>query len=624
MLRTAGALLTVCGLAADWPRFLGPAADGSSPETGLLAPWPKAGPKMLWDCPLGVGYPPPVVAGGRLFHFDRFDNVVRLTCRDAATGAERWKAEFPTAYEDLYGYEPGPRACPVADGERVYVHGADGLLACVSAADGKEVWKLDTRAAYRFHQNFFGAGSVPWVEGDLLLVAVGGSPPGRRPTDLRDAKPNGTCVVAFDKLTGKERWRVGDDLASYASPTVAAIGGKRTGLYFARGGLLGFDPATGAERFRFPWRAKSLESVNAANPLVAGDRVLLSECYQRGSVLLDLAGGKPAAVWADPGRDEPALLAHWSTPVHHAGFVYGSSGRHANEADLRCVELATGEVKWRERRTGRCTLLKADSHLVSLGEGGELRLVRLNPEKYDEVSRWEIPGLGYPCWAPPVLSDGRLYVRGRGDRGNRLVCCELLPSRVACLRHQGRPDRGRQELGQVAAEPGDLPQQRAGDVRELLLGHQEHRLDARVEVPVHQGHGELVLHVRQGAQPPHHDPGAGPADELHRQPVERLHRHVVVVARHRPDEFGPLGRVEQGGLVRVDADPDDQPVEQPGRPADHVQVAVVDRVEGAGVNGHPGRERLRHGVTGRRLGTGRGRRTCCNSAATPAAGRPGR
>ena len=425
MLPLSSLLLLAAALPADWPRFLGPTADGSSPEVGLLEAWPKGGLRPLWDCPLGVGYAPPVVAAGKLYHFDRFNDAVRLTCRDAASGAERWRWETPTSYEDPYGYEPGPRACPIVDGDRVYLHGADGLLACVS--DGKPVWQADTRKAYRFHPNFFGAGSVPWVEGDLLLVAVGGSPPGPRPTDLRDARPDGTAVVAFDKLTGVERWRTGDDLASYSSPVVATVAGKRVGLHFARGGLLGFDPVTGTRRFRFPWRAKLLESVNAANPLVVGDRVLVSECYGPGAVLLDLAGGDPKTVWSDAGRDpdEKALQAHWATPVHHAGFVYGSSGRNANDAELRCVELATGAVKWRERRTGRCTLLKADGHLLVFGEYGELRLVRLNPERYDEASRWQVPGLGYPCWAPPVLSDGRLFVRGRGDGGNRLVCLDV-------------------------------------------------------------------------------------------------------------------------------------------------------------------------------------------------------
>ncbi|MFO0851455.1 MAG: PQQ-binding-like beta-propeller repeat protein [Gemmataceae bacterium] len=432
-------LLGICLLAAmvadrprsDWPRFLGPAGDGTSPETGLNWKWPKAGPPKLWECELGFGYAPPTVAGGKLFHFDRVGDSARLTCRDAATGAEVWKYEYPTRYEDLYGYDPGPRACPVVDGERVYVHGVDGVLACVSVADGKEVWRTDTKAAYHVHQNFFGAGGSPLVDGDVLIVPVGGSPKGPRPADLRDAKPDGTCVVGFDKRTGKEKYRVGMDLASYATPVIATVGGKRTGLYFARGGLLGFDPQTGAEAFRFPWRAKKHDSVNAANPLVAGDKVLVTECYEKGAALLDLASGKPAVAWSDADREpnEKAMMAHWCTPVRVGGYVYGCSGQHPNDADLRCVELATGEVKWRERRTSRCTLIHVDGHLVSLGEIGELRVFKPNPDRYEEVTRWEVPGIGYPSWAPPVVSRGRLYLRGKDETrrdGHKLMCFDLL------------------------------------------------------------------------------------------------------------------------------------------------------------------------------------------------------
>lgn len=425
-MRVLFALLAVPFAAgADWPTLLGPTADGVSAETGIIAPWPKAGLRKLWDCPLGLGYAPPVVAAGRLYHFDRFGDDCKLTCRDAATGKELWAYSYPTTYEDFYGYDPGPRACPVVDGDRVYVYGPEGMLACVRAADGKEAWKLDTRAKYLFHQNFFGVGSVPVVAGDLLLVAVGGSPKGPRPIDLRDAKPDGTCIVAFDKKTGAEKWRAGQDLASYSSPVVKPIGGQPTGLYFARGGLFAFDPATGAERFGFPWRAKVEESVNAANPVVVGDKVLLTECYGPGAVLLDLKDGKPAVVWSDADKDrgEEAMKCHWNTPVVKDGFVYGSSGRNTNDADLRCVELATGEVKWRQRRTYRCTLTMVDNHLIGLNEAGELFLLKPDPAKYAEVSKYAAPELAYPCWAPPVVADGRLYVRGKG----RLVCLELIP-----------------------------------------------------------------------------------------------------------------------------------------------------------------------------------------------------
>ena len=420
-------LLAAQAPAADWPTLLGPTRDNVSPEKGIVAPWPKAGLKKLWECDLGVGYAPSTIAAGKLYHFDRFGDKARLTCREAATGKELWKFEYATDYEDFYGYDPGPRACPVIDGDRVYLHGVEGVLVCVNAADGKEVWKVDTQAQYHFHQNFFGVGSVPLIDGELLIVPVGGSPKGPRPIDLREAKPNGTGVVAFDKKTGKVKYEALDELASYASPVLTTIDGKKTCLYFARGGLAGFDPQTGKSLFHFPWRARDLESVNAANPVAVNERVLLSECYGPGAVFLDLKGGKPKVVWSDAEKDrfDKSLQCHWNTPIHADGFVYGSSGRHTEDAELRCVELKSGEVKWEKKRTTRCTLLHADGHLVSLSEYGVLSLIKVNPQKYEEVSKYEVPELAYPCWAPPVLCDGILYVRGKG----KLVALELIPKK---------------------------------------------------------------------------------------------------------------------------------------------------------------------------------------------------
>ena len=203
---------------ADWPQFLGPTSNSNSAETGILTAWPKTGLKKLWDCPLGLGYAPPAVAAGRLYHFDRVGDAARLTCRNATTGEVIWRHESPTEYQDLYGYDPGPRASPLVDGERVYTYGADGVLECVTAAKGEPVWRLDTREKYRFHQNFFGVGSAPLVFGELLIVAVGGSPKGPRPADLRDARGNGTGIVALDKKTGAVKYTLSDELASYASP----------------------------------------------------------------------------------------------------------------------------------------------------------------------------------------------------------------------------------------------------------------------------------------------------------------------------------------------------------------------------------------------------------------------
>lgn len=413
---------------ADWPTFLGPTRDGVSTEKGILTSWPKAGLKKLWDCDLGQGYAPPVVADGKLYHFDRFGDAARLTTRNAETGEFLWKYEYPTEYEDQYGYDPGPRACPVVDGDRVYLHGADGILACVSTT-GKEVWKVDTKAKYHVHQNFFGAGSVPLVVDDLLIVPLGGSPKGAKPFDFRDVKGDGSGFVAFDKKTGAEKYKSTDELASYSSPVLTELHGKKTVVYFARAALVGIDPTNGKERFRFPWRAKSLESVNAANPVVVGNQILVTECYEKGAALVEITPDfKAKEVWSDkdPDKDEKSLMAHWSTPVLDGKYVYGCSGRHTPEGDIRCVELATGAVKWKQTKTYRVTFTKIDGHILALGEDGTLTLFKPNPDKFERVEQWkEVPELEYPCWAPPVVSHGLLYLRGKG----KLACYELVPKK---------------------------------------------------------------------------------------------------------------------------------------------------------------------------------------------------
>lgn len=422
----------------DWPCFLGPTHDSVSREKGILAPWPAEGPRLVWERTIGIGYAMPSISRGRLFHFDRRGNRCTLHCWKAETAEPLWTFDYSTDYRDQYNYNGGPRCCPVIDGDRVYTFGPEGMLHCVRVVDGKLLWKVDTRAAFGVVQNFFGVGSTPVIEGDLLLVQVGGSPKGSDLESFLDLKGNGSGLVAFDKYTGKVRYQVSDELASYSSPVVATIGKRRCCFLFARGGLLALAPASGKVAFHFPWRANLLESVNASNPVIVGDRVFISECYQLGSALLAVRPDGCTEVWTDrdKGRRAKSLLCHWMTPIYVNGHVYASSGRHKGEAELRGVELATGKVRWREPDLTRAALLLVDEHFVLLGEDGWLRLVKVNPDRYEEVSRVLLrqpgrdgkpdpdgePLLEEPCWAAPILSHGLLYVRG--DR--RLVCLELI------------------------------------------------------------------------------------------------------------------------------------------------------------------------------------------------------
>jgi outer membrane protein assembly factor BamB len=417
---------------SDWPKFLGPLGTSVSTEKGILSPWPKAGPKIVWHKEVGLGYGMPVIANGKLYHFDRHGKNLRLTCMNAKTGAAIWDFEYPSVYKDSFGYNNGPRCSPLVDGDHVYTYGVEGMLYCLKADTGKPVWSVNTNADFNVIQNFFGVGSTPVIEGKLLIAQVGGSPPGSAQRNLFDKslKSNGTGVVAFDKLTGKVVYKIGDELASYASPVLASINNRRYCFVFARGGLLAFDPATGKIDFRFPFRTDDVESVNASNPVVVDDKVLISECYGIGSALLKVKGNGFDVLRDESKKLKKTMMTHWMTPIYHDGYLYGSSGRHTPGADLRCIDFETGKVMWSEPRLTRTSLLMVDGHFICLAEDGTLRLLKVDSKKYDEVSSVELidprtkePLLEYPCWAAPILSHGLLYVRGE----KRLVCLELIP-----------------------------------------------------------------------------------------------------------------------------------------------------------------------------------------------------
>ena len=227
-------------------------------------------------------------------------------------------------------------------------------------------------------------------------------------------------------------WQEWEKQASYASPVVATIHGKRHVLCLMRQGLVSLSPTNGEVNFSFWFRSPVTESVNAMNPVVVDDLILLSAAYYKiGSVCLRV---RPDGKGVEEVWRSTVLEMHWSTPVYHDGYLYGFSGRNEPDAHFRCVELKTGKMMWdRDERWphhsteaptvyGRGSCIIADGKLIALGEGGLLGLFKLNPEKAEEISRWQVPMLHYPSWAAPVLSGRRLYLRGEGV----LICVGVI------------------------------------------------------------------------------------------------------------------------------------------------------------------------------------------------------
>ncbi len=421
----------------NWPRMLGPSGNSVSGETGIRTDWVAGKLPIKWAYETGVGYGNCVVADGYVFQFDRYGDVERLVCLDPMNGVEKWRWESPVVYRDMYGYNDGPRVSPIVHQNHVYVYGVAGKLACLKIDSGQLVWQRNINKEYGVVQNFFGVGATPIAHRDLLWVMVGGSPTSSQRVgdgQLNLVEPNGTAMVAFDCRSGKELYRVGNYLASYSAPIIANIDNADWCLSFVREGLLAFHAQDGSHETFFPWRSDVMESVNAASPVVFGNRIFLSETYGPASVIVEIKAGTLVEVWRDgKTRKDQTFRAHWATPIRVGDLLFGSSGRNEPDSDFRCIELNTGKVRWIERNRQRTTSLLVDNHLIVLGEYGQLSLIRPNPDGWDLVTSVDLERmtnpknrrslLEYPCWAPPVLSDGLLYVRGP----KHLVCLELIP-----------------------------------------------------------------------------------------------------------------------------------------------------------------------------------------------------
>ncbi len=210
-----GHALNFAASAQDWPQFLGPTRNGVFAGTNLAPSWPKEGPPIVWSKKTGDGYSGPVVAGGKLILFHQLGPRDTIECLDAATGKTVWTADYPTSYQDDFDRGDGPRATPAIAGGRVFTFSAEGKLNCWSFADGKNVWSADTRREFAASKGFFGVASSPLVEGNALILNLGGK--------------DGAGIVAFEQASGKVLWKATSHEASYTNYVNWLVEVKRRG-----------------------------------------------------------------------------------------------------------------------------------------------------------------------------------------------------------------------------------------------------------------------------------------------------------------------------------------------------------------------------------------------------------
>lgn len=396
----ASAVAGAAASAADWPQWRGPNRDAVSRETGLLKQWPDGGPPLKWTAKgIGQGYSAPAVAGGRIYLMGEDASSSYVRALDAKDGSILWS----TPVGKIGGNYEGPRSTPTIDGDRVYALGQWGDLVCLSAKDGKEVWRKNLVDDFKGQMGDWQYTESPLVDGKRVVVTPGG--------------PEG-AVLALDKSNGKTLWRTKDftDQAQYSSIILAKIGGKPTYIQLSQRTLVGVNPDDGS----LLWRAdrKGATAV-IPTPVYADNHVFVTSGYSVGGDLFKItpAGGKFNAEHVYHKDD---LDVHVGGVVLLDGHVYGTT----DPGTLTCFDLLTGNEKWADEGPGKGATVYADGHLYVRNEGtpGEVTLVEATPKGYVEKGFFkQLEPSGKNTWPPPVIADGKLYLRDQ----DVLLCYDI-------------------------------------------------------------------------------------------------------------------------------------------------------------------------------------------------------
>jgi outer membrane protein assembly factor BamB len=345
--------------------------------------------------------------------------IERVLCFHWETGEKIWSHSYECKYDGI-GYQAGPRASVLVDGGRAYSLGAAGHLFCLDAATGKVLWGRDLRAEYNIRMPNWGIAAAPLVEGDLVIVEIGGD--------------DGACVAAFDKISGQQRWKALPDDASYSAPIMVDQAGRRVLVCWTGNRITGLDPQNGRLHWEHPWPWERWP-IAIATPVVYGNLLLISEAH-RGSALFELDQEKPAIQmrWHRRKEDLPdraALHCLISTPLIDGEYLYGADGRGV----LRCLRLDNGEQVW-EDRTAVPENNWATIHLVRnaqrtwmFNERGELIIARLSPQGFEEISRAKLldPTTAQlrrrdgVTWSHPAFAHRHIFARNDKE----LVCADL-------------------------------------------------------------------------------------------------------------------------------------------------------------------------------------------------------
>lgn len=388
----------------DWPEFRNDNREGVVPNLQLNRDFAANPPEELWRHPVGLGWSSFSIVDDLCWTQEQVYEKELVVCYELKTGKQVWVHEDETRWVEPVGGD-GPRATPTIHEGHAYSLGGTGILNCLNALSGEKIWSRNILEDAGAKNISWAMSASPLIVDQMVIVNPG--------TGKTKKTEQGKGVIAYDKLTGDILWAKGNYPASYAGVRLAEMHGEKQLILFDGHGVAGIAPADGTELWRFEW--ENMPQVNAAQPIVRENRILISSSYNRGSALLEIGhtddNWSVEPLWA---KDNFFKLK-FNDGVYKDGFVYG-----LDESLMSCIELESGKRQWKARsNTGFGQLILIGDILTILCDSGELAFAEATPEKWNELYR--MPVLNGNTWNNPAFSRGYLLLRN----GEEAVCLKL-------------------------------------------------------------------------------------------------------------------------------------------------------------------------------------------------------
>jgi outer membrane protein assembly factor BamB len=373
-----------------WTNFRGPRRDGKYEETTISTKWPASGLPVLWKQPVGIGHSSFVVADGKAYTIEQRRSQEVVAAYDMNNGRELWTQKWNAEYTDSTG--DGPRSTPTWDAGRIYALGATGELRCLDASSGAVIWGKNILSDNKATNLPWAMAASPLIVDDKVIVLPGGTA--------------GKSVVAYNKNTGAPVWRVLNDTQAYVSPMLVELAGRRQIVVVSASRVVGLTPENGTLLWEYPW--DTANGINVSQPIMVDrNRFFISSGYGKGAALVEVKGSgnsyTASTVWENNN-----MKNKFNSSVLYNGYIYG-----LDEGILVCLDVNTGERKWKDGRYGYGQVVLAGNHLIVTSDQGDVALVNATPSQYTEVARFT--ALQGQTWNYPAIANGRLLVRNSNE-----------------------------------------------------------------------------------------------------------------------------------------------------------------------------------------------------------------